>query len=138
MKRMQLACVGVIHSLEIDTNHFKGNCPESCVVEGLLIDSESNLVRGGEAHPHMAEQSLESKFAPKEELVQWEPILPRCGLKPHCRQYFKEGDLAVSDNRLPSAALTRWCQPQMKRFSHVKITIFPDGGVSRLRVTNYN
>lgn len=111
---IRLATVGVVSGLEIDTNHFKGNCPESCVVEGYLAPERA----GGETHSHMGDQSLQQKFAQTEEVIKWEPILPRCALQPHKQHYFKAEDLA----------------PQKHAFSHVKISIFPDGGISRLRV----
>ena len=89
---LQLATVGVVSGLEIDTNHFKGNCPESCVVEGYLAPERA----GGETHSHMGDQSLQQKFAQTEEVIKWEPILPRCALQPHKQHYFKAEDLAVS------------------------------------------
>jgi len=121
---IRLATEGIVTGLEIDTNHFKGNCPESCTVEGLLLTNFGgmNHTVGGEAHPRMANaKTLKFLTSPIEEQKeggpQWQTVLPRQALKPHTRHYFEAKDLAS-----PTP------------YSHIKITIFPDGGISRLRV----
>lgn len=83
---VQLGRPGAIKSLEVDTNHFKGNFPESCWLEGS-DDQQS-----------------------------WFPILPRTELRGHTRHHFVD----LENN-------TRAC-------SHVRLSIHPDGGISRLRV----
>jgi len=98
---IKLATVGVVERMEIDTNHFKGNCPESCTVEGLFL-------KKGESSPNTL--ALNQKD-------EWKTVLKRVKLQPHTRHYFEVGELE------PAAAI-----------SHLKITIFPDGGISRLRV----
>ena len=87
---------GRITRVEIDTNHFKGNYPESASLEGCGAPG-----------------------APLEALTgaAWFEILPRSPLKAHRRHLF-------------SRELLR---PGMD-VSHVRLNIFPDGGVSRLRV----
>jgi allantoicase len=86
---VRLGAPGVISKIEIDTNHFKGNYPESASVEGAT---------GG----------------PGEH--QWAEILPRTKLGPHRRHLF--------------AKELRTIGP----VSHVRLNIYPDGGVSRFRV----
>jgi allantoicase len=83
---VQLGRKGTIQSLEVDTNHFKGNFPESCWLEGSVDQSE------------------------------WFPILARTKLRAHTRHYFT--DLQHTD----------------KPCTHVRLSIHPDGGISRLRV----
>jgi len=113
---LRLATPGMVHHLEVDTNHFKGNCPESCLIEGIMLDHDS--VRGSEANPMMANRDVLKRMQSPEMELDWKPILCRTGLTPHTRHYFKQEDIEASAGP----------------FSHVKITIFPDGGVSRLRI----
>jgi allantoicase len=91
---VQLGTAGVISKIEIDTNHFKGNYPESASLEGALA-------------PGARADDLASSS--------WKEILARVKLQPDHRHVFKafNGVGAVS---------------------HVRLNIFPDGGVSRLRV----
>ncbi len=84
---VQLGRKGAIKSLEVDTNHFKGNFPESCWLEGSS-DQQT-----------------------------WFEILPRQKLRAHTRHYFTD-------------VLTHRDRP----CTHVRLSIHPDGGVSRLRV----
>lgn len=95
---------GFIKEIELDTNHFKGNCPESALVEGVCIqdipndlDKEKNLCLSDE--------------------TQWTPLLVRTRLEPHKRQFFE-----LKEN----CAVT-----------HLRIKIYPDGGVSRLRALGH-
>jgi allantoicase len=93
---LRLAAPGTIERIEVDTNHFKGNFPESCALEGCLAPGASlERLTSGEAG--------------------WEEFLPRTRLSAHRRHYLTPG---------------RGAGP----FSHVRFTIYPDGGVSRLRL----
>jgi allantoicase len=94
---VELGASGVIEKVEVDTNHFKGNYPESCELEG---------VEGPGA-------TLRDLDGPG---FKWRVLLPRTTLRPHRRHFFV-GALAT---RGP--------------FTHVRLSIFPDGGVSRLRI----
>jgi allantoicase len=93
---LRLAAPGTIERIEVDTNHFKGNFPESCALEGCLAPGASleRLTSG---------------------VTEWEEFLPRTRLSAHRRHYLKPGRRAGP-------------------FSHVRFTIYPDGGVSRLRL----
>lgn len=92
---IRLGRSGFITRLEIDTNHFKGNYPDSASLEGCLA-------------PGASLDALTS--AP------WVELLPRTPLGPHRRHFFA--------TELRSAGVV----------SHVRLNIFPDGGISRLRV----
>jgi allantoicase len=92
---LQLGSPGNIRKIEIDTNHFKGNYPDSASVEGCYV-------------PH--EDRLEPESAP------WNELLPQTKLQAHRRHFF-----------------TRELRP-IGVVSHVRLNIFPDGGVSRFRV----
>ena len=92
---IRLGASGHVQRIEIDTNHFKGNYPESASVEGCLA-------------PGATAVALAS--------ADWHELLPRTKLKPHQRHLFSKE--------------LRYTGP----VSHVRLNIYPDGGISRLRV----
>lgn len=92
---VRLGTTASVSKVEIDTNHFKGNYPESASLDGCNVPSSSF-------------QDLGS--------ASWSVILPRTALRPHHRHVFAR---ELSD----AGAI-----------SHVRLNIFPDGGISRLRV----
>jgi allantoicase len=92
---LKLAKPGYIHRIIVDTNYFKGNYPDACMIEGCLSDNDDDVVEGKTA---------------------WQILLPMQKLSADTEhEYEKE---------LTNKAL----------YSHVRLTIFPDGGVSRLRL----
>jgi allantoicase len=92
---VQLGAPGRITRVEIDTNHFKGNYPDTASVDGCFAPG-SDL------------QALQA--------VVWQELLPRVKLRPHARHVFAKELRAIGP------------------VSHVRLNIFPDGGISRLRV----
>jgi allantoicase len=92
---VRLGTAGTVTRIEIDTNHFKGNYPDSASLDGCLA-------------PGAPLASLGSAY--------WLELLPQTRLKAHHRHFF-------------SRELAR-----LGPVSHVRLNIFPDGGVSRLRV----
>ncbi len=92
---LQLGRPGAIRKIEVDTNHFKGNYPDTCSLEGVQA-------------PGATAEELAS--------AAWQPILPQTKLEAHTRHFFEQ-ELAPLEN----------C-------THVRLNIFPDGGVSRLRL----
>ena len=92
---VRLGAPGLLTRIEIDTNHFKGNYPDSASVEGCCagVNDVASLDAAG-----------------------WFPVLPQTRLRAHHRHLF-----------------SRELQPP-RPVSHVRLNIFPDGGVSRLRV----
>lgn len=95
---LRLGARGIVKRIEVDTNHFKGNFPDSCSLHGADLPDLPG--------PFLSSRSLS-----------WTPLLPQQRLSAHTRHFYEEGDL------LSSAP-----------FTHVRLDIFPDGGVSRLRV----
>jgi len=89
---IRLVGEGEVRRVEIDTNHFKGNAPASCTLEGTHAPASATV----------------------DELTAWRPLLAETALTPHARHF-----LAA----LPAGAI-----------SHVRLNVFPDGGVSRLRL----
>ncbi len=94
---VRLMAQGIIERIEVDTTHFKGNAPESC------------LVAVGDAADDAGIETLTAERAYSE-------ILPRTRLLPHTRHVFEVEPAC----KLPA--------------THVRFCIFPDGGVSRLRL----
>jgi allantoicase len=85
---VQLATEGSLRRVEIDTNHFKGNYPDTCSIDGSRA------------------------FASDE----WFEVLARTKLQAHTRHIFID-ELA-----------------QNGPVTHLRLNVYPDGGVSRLRV----
>jgi allantoicase len=83
---VRLATEGRVRRIEVDTNHFKGNYPDTCSIDGST-DGET-----------------------------WTELLPRTKLQAHTRHFFI--DELVSDGP----------------FTHLRVNVYPDGGISRLRV----
>lgn len=85
---LRLGTSGTLERVEVDTNHFKGNFPESF--------------------------SLETSHGADPGSAAWEEIIPRRQLKAHSLHVFP----------LKADRITRF----------VRFNIYPDGGVSRLRL----
>jgi allantoicase len=94
---IKLGQPGQVRRVEVDTAWFKGNFPESCLLEAMKATG-------------LADESLTDLA------VEWKTILPRTKLQAHTRHFF-------SDEILDAGTV-----------SHLRFNIFPDGGVSRLRV----
>jgi allantoicase len=92
---LALATPGFIDSIIVDTCHFKGNYPDRCSIEGVLVEGQHNLMS---------------------DKLNWQEILPESKLQADAEHCFKEQIKA----RGP--------------FSHVRLNIFPDGGISRMRL----
>ncbi len=94
---LKLGLPGAIQKIEIDTNHFKGNYPDTCSIEGCGAPGAS----------------IEELATPQ---TRWQEILPKTKLQADTRHYFERELSPISD-----------C-------THLRLNIYPDGGVSRLRV----
>jgi allantoicase len=91
---IRLGLPGIVRGATVDTNHFKGNAPESVSIDACEAGPNTP---GGE----LAEQA------------EWRALLPRTKVEPHF-----ENKIEVT-----SAA----------RCTHLRLNIFPDGGVARFR-----
>lgn len=101
---IRLACPGVVRGVVVDTRHFVGNAPEACSLDGVALPGHS-------ASPSGARDVLEVLLAPD---LAWQPLVERSELVPDARNLF------------PATA--------GDRVTHLRFSIFPDGGVARLRV----
>ncbi|KAA3610227.1 MAG: allantoicase [Calditrichaeota bacterium] len=92
---IKLAHPGVIKKVVIDTAHFKGNFPDSFMLQGFNFGDNNN---------------------PDFENITWQELLPKSKLNADLEHEFI--------NELKNIG----------QISHVKLNIFPDGGISRLRL----
>jgi allantoicase len=89
---VRLGRAGTIARIELDTDHFKGNAPGSCSLEGASLAGDA--IEG----------------------VNWTPLLAEAKLQPHARHQWEREVAAAGD------------------VTHVRLNIFPDGGIARLRL----
>jgi allantoicase len=93
---VRLGARGNVSAIEVDTNHFKGNYPDRCSIDG--VDFASGRIT-----------ELIASAA-------WSPLLPVTKLSADTRHFF----VSEITGQAP--------------VSHVRLNIYPDGGVSRLRI----
>lgn len=94
---LRLAHKGTIQKILVDTAHFKGNYPDTCMIEGISISTNE-------------EKNIQS------DSLRWTEILPKQKLQADHEHVFEKEILSH------------------KEITHVRFSIFPDGGVSRLRL----
>ncbi|MDP9099986.1 MAG: allantoicase [Verrucomicrobiota bacterium] len=94
---LKLGLPGAIRKIEVDTNHFKGNYPDTCSIEGCTAPGAST----------------DELTGPE---TRWSGILPMTKLQAHTRHFFEKELSSIAN-----------C-------THLRLNIYPDGGVSRLRV----
>jgi allantoicase len=92
---VRLAAEGLPRRVEIDTNHFKGNYPDTCSIDGTRAFAAAGVALID---------------------AEWFEVLPRTKLQAHTRHIF-------IDELTQNGPVT-----------HLRLNVFPDGGVSRLRV----
>ena len=102
---------GLVEKIDVDTCHFKGNFPESVKIEAGYAT-------------HIANDDKDQDDMKIDDLsIEWFPLLERTKLGPD--QIFsyklKNGELV----RPPDYAT---------HISHVRVSIYPDGGISRVRI----
>ena len=116
---IKLAHPGEIKKIIIDTAHFKGNYPDSCMLQGCYFENyNSTLVPklslgtrvSGTPGFDVVDGSLDFEKA------EWKELLPKSKLAADQEHEFT--------NKINTIG----------RISHVKLNIFPDGGISRLRL----
>jgi allantoicase len=93
---VRLGHKGNIKKALIDTCHFKGNYPDSCMIEGCTTSADTDFATAN---------------------VEWLTILPKQKLQADYEHFFEQ-EIVNSD----------------MAFTHVRLTIFPDGGISRMRL----
>ncbi|XP_023250072.1 probable allantoicase isoform X1 [Seriola lalandi dorsalis] len=76
----RLGHAGVISSVEVDTNHFKGNFPDSCRIEACTLTPEEEAQRVGTGWKSW----------------KWQVLLPPQKLRPHHRHLYREAELTLT------------------------------------------
>jgi len=105
-----------IEKLEIDTCHFKGNYPESVLVEaGCARNTQASII-----HDEAKDQD-DVKF--DDLTIQWFPLLNRTKLGPD-----KLFSYTLENGELNPPYV------DAPYISHIRLFIYPDGGISRVRV----
>ncbi|HVT39467.1 MAG TPA: allantoicase [Gemmatimonadaceae bacterium] len=90
---VRLGARGALQRIDLDTDHFKGNAPGSCMLEWC----DSPLARPEELAASVA----------------WRELVPNSALQPHTRH--------------------SWTVKSDGAATHLRLNIYPDGGVARLR-----
>jgi allantoicase len=78
---VRLAARGAIHRVELDTDHFKGNAPGSCMLE--TCDAPADATTASLADPGRSRQ--------------WRVLLPQTSLQPHARHHFAGQQLSHAE-----------------------------------------
>lgn len=113
---IQLGVPGIIYGVDVDTSYFTGDYAPRCSVQAVCLDKKYPGRRSivGAAATDQQFQDINHKM----ESEKWEYIVPLTDLQPgyktSCHNYF-----------------TSKCR---RRFTHIRLNIYPDGGVARLRV----
>ncbi|WP_310558374.1 allantoicase [Flavobacterium sp.] len=90
---LKLAHKGTVDRIVVDTCHFKGNYPDSCLIEACVSDTDD-----------------------VENNANWQTLLPQQKLSAdHEHEFISEINKGTA-------------------ITHVRLNIFPDGGISRLRI----
>jgi allantoicase len=90
---LKLAHKGTVDRIVVDTCHFKGNYPDSCLIESCVSDTDD-----------------------VENNANWQTLLPQQKLSAdHEHEFISEINKGTA-------------------ITHVRLNIFPDGGISRLRI----
>uniref|UniRef100_A0A7S2L5J2 Allantoicase domain-containing protein n=1 Tax=Leptocylindrus danicus TaxID=163516 RepID=A0A7S2L5J2_9STRA len=101
----------------LDTAHFKGNYPESCMIEAGIVSTDNLSGSTSTNHDEALSSSLDG--------VEWVPLLQRTKLAADSIFVYEliKGELEDSLSALNNRVV-----------SYVRVHIFPDGGLSRVRI----
>jgi len=101
----KLGLPGYVRAVEVDTNHFKGNYPDSVIIEA------ANITQPGD------DEMIKDILLGQNSEDKWKVLLPACKLSAHKQHYFPMEQLACVD-----------------RITHIRVRMFPDGGISRVGI----
>lgn len=114
---LQLAVRGSIETIIIDTHHFKGNYPNAFSLEGAVLTKEQALnIKALAADSHL-DARLDKGDAKEQLDIQWISIINHTAL-------FADREHTFSDD----------IAEKKQSFTHVRLKIYPDGGISRMRL----
>jgi len=101
-----------IQKIVLDTHHFLGNYPESILLEGCVCDTK---------FPEDNEDNDEEEAFWKSsdsDSVEWFPLVSRTRMSPNSEHLFEKEQIKNAS----------------KPITHVRLSIYPDGGCSRVRL----
>ena len=123
---LQLASPGSIEKIVIDTCHFKGNYPNAFSVQGVQLNAEqtddinrqtnsltARLIEDAHQDALLAQRDQASD-------LEWQTIIDRTPLFADREHVYKH---EVENND--------------QCFTHIRLKMYPDGGISRLRLWGY-
>jgi allantoicase len=113
---VRLGLPGVVRGVVVDTSFFRGNYPEYCSVDGCAL-------AGTPAAEELAGDA-----------TRWVELLARSPLRGDARNELALlYPLPASGGGVPTAGGSV-AGPPPERCTHIRLNIYPDGGVARLRV----
>mmetsp|Transcript_8150 Transcript_8150/g.11742 ORF Transcript_8150/g.11742 Transcript_8150/m.11742 type:complete len:522 (-) Transcript_8150:338-1903(-) len=116
---LKLGCGGAIDGIQriiLDTKHFRGNYPESVRVEGCFAErGMTDEIVCSSFSSSATEGSSTNGVGP-----QWFPLLNRTRMAPDSEHVFER-----TLGQIVNAT---------RAVTHVRVSIFPDGGISRVRI----
>jgi allantoicase len=115
---VRLGAPGSIHRVEVDTSHFKGNAPGAFSLEGCSAKADDLVLRPDTGVLEGLEPPWLEPVWPEPVWHEpaWREIILRTSLSPDTRHDFRDEVRAIGD------------------VTHVRLNIYPDGGVARLRL----
>lgn len=115
---LKLAGAGNIEKVLVDTAHFKGNYPHSFALEGATLTEEQAADVDALAADAHQDALLADRAQPSE--IDWQPIMERTPLFDDREHTFRK-EVKNNDHA----------------FTHIRLKMYPDGGISRLRLWGY-
>ena len=105
-----------IDRIIVDTRHFKGNFPESVAIDGCVCASDDEVCNA-------AASSGEGGGERGTHTIEWFPLLKRTRMTAHAEhEYTSPFPMLVNMDRY---------------VTHVRVSIRPDGGLSRVRIYGF-
>ena len=139
--------ISFVQRIVIDTKHFKGNFPESIELSGCSIVADtSNSTASATLTTIDWANDMFSDDGNHSKTIQWYPIIDRCRLSPHAVHVFDvnqiqlNNSLSTGHRKLDRSSTTHDAAAAAAAavsniiISHVRVRIFPDGGLSRVRI----
>ena len=108
---LALGTRGQIRGVDVDTSFFTGNYPSHCSIDAL------------DARGPLSKADFAREGAP------WTTILAKSPLRGDSHNFFE-----IPESRGPSPAERRAPNAERRSWTHLRLNIFPDGGVARFRV----
>ena len=110
-----------IDRIIVDTRHFKGNYPESVAIDGCYCTSDEEVVK---AAPNNFDGGEEKEEGPSM-VVEWFPLLKRTRMMANAEHEYTMTSLSSSSSLLVNLD---------RAVTHVRVSVRPDGGLSRVRI----